>query len=178
MSDGLGPTGRTVANKVAMLRARSGISYAELSRRLTKIGRPIAVLWLRRIEAGDRRVDSDDLLALAAALGVSPLTLLMPDAQAGDTEVTATVGSHPADELWAWLRADEALRGPLLGSRREAGDFIAWAWPQHRLAEFSRELGLRFDELLKFGRQLDFRSTTTLDVTSKESTEDNDNGND
>jgi transcriptional regulator with XRE-family HTH domain len=146
MSDGLGPTGLTVANKVAMLRARSGISYAELSRRLTRIGRPIAVLGLRRIEAGDRRVDSDDLVALAAAFGVSPITLLMPDVPAGDTEVTATgVGSHPAGELWAWLRADEALRGPLMGSRREAGDFIAWAWPRHRLAEFSRELRLHYD---------------------------------
>jgi len=52
------------------------MSYAELSRRLTEQGRPIAALGLRRIEAGERRVDADDLVALASVLEVDPGKML------------------------------------------------------------------------------------------------------
>ena len=53
------------------------IGYAELSRRLTELDRPIPPLGLRHIEEGKRRVDVDEWLALAKALYVGPLTLLL-----------------------------------------------------------------------------------------------------
>ena len=47
------------------LRERTNLGYAQLSRKLKEAGRAIPELGLRRIEDGDRRVDVDDLAALA-----------------------------------------------------------------------------------------------------------------
>jgi hypothetical protein len=60
------------------LRETQNLGYTKLASILEEMGRPIPELGLRRIESGDRRVDVDDLMALAMALGVSPVTLLMP----------------------------------------------------------------------------------------------------
>lgn len=69
-------TGETV--RVNFKRLRGGMQYKELAQKLEAIGRPIPTLGLRRIEAGERRVDVDDLMALAVVFDVSPLTLLLP----------------------------------------------------------------------------------------------------
>jgi hypothetical protein len=47
------------------------MQYQELAERLEKVGRPIPVLGLRRIESEERRVDADDLVDWAIVLGVS-----------------------------------------------------------------------------------------------------------
>lgn len=77
-SNPLGPVGTTVRENIKKLREVRKLSYAELSRQLTSIGRPIHALGLRRLEDGDRRVDVDDLCALAFVLGVEPSRLLNP----------------------------------------------------------------------------------------------------
>ncbi|WP_206499121.1 helix-turn-helix domain-containing protein [Rhodococcus sp. KRD175] len=106
----LGRTGRTAAANVKRLRETQRLSYAEMSRVLDGLGRPIATLGLSRIENGERRIDVDDLLALAQALGVSPLTLLMPTTETAEQPVEATgLGDVPAIELWHWLRTDLPL---------------------------------------------------------------------
>lgn len=95
--------GETLRQNVQRIREAQRLTYVELSRRLGDAGRPIPVLGLRRIERGERRVDGDDLVALAFVLGVSPLTLLLPWTEAadervqvlGDVEVTAA-------QLWDW----------------------------------------------------------------------------
>jgi transcriptional regulator with XRE-family HTH domain len=104
----LGPIGIGVSRNVRALREDQNLSYAELSRRVTAAGRDIAALGLRRIEYGTRRVDADDLVALALALGVSPVTLLMPPASDRTEQVAATetAGKLPAERLWNWLCAD------------------------------------------------------------------------
>ena len=61
---------------IKRIREGQRVTYVELSKRLAVLGRPIPVLGLRRIERGERRVDVDDLLALAAAFGVEPIRLL------------------------------------------------------------------------------------------------------
>ncbi|EHM29101.1 hypothetical protein SPW_2559 [Streptomyces sp. W007] len=43
---------------------------------MTALGRPMTITMLSRIECRQRRCDVDDLVAIAAALDVSPLTLL------------------------------------------------------------------------------------------------------
>jgi hypothetical protein len=73
----LGVFGLAVAANVR--RFRGDTSYAELSRRLAEIGRPIPPLGLRHLEAGSRRIDVDDLVALALALDVTPIALLAPE---------------------------------------------------------------------------------------------------
>lgn len=90
----LGPTGEAVRANIRSLRDRERISGAELSARLKKIGRPIPPLGIQRIEAGSRRVDTDDLVALAVALGVSPIRLLMPESAEVDDQVVQT-GREP-----------------------------------------------------------------------------------
>ncbi len=60
------------------------MSYAELSRRPEELGRPIPPLGLTRIRDGKRRIDVDDLIALALALDVSPAVLLLPLTESPD----------------------------------------------------------------------------------------------
>lgn len=71
----VGPSGRQVADNVARLRRARGLSTRGLAKALDEHGRSIPSSGLSRIEQGTRRVDVDDLLALAAALGVTPTQL-------------------------------------------------------------------------------------------------------
>lgn len=110
----LGPTGETVRANIQRLRKDQNLGYTKLARILKEeIDRPIPDLGLRRIEAGDRRVDVDDLMALAVALGVSPATLLMPavDSVQPQDDVAATAVAVPvaAERLWEWLTAQSPL---------------------------------------------------------------------
>ena len=107
----LGPTGETLRANVIALRERKNLTYAQLSRKLKAAGRPIPELGLRRIEDGDRRVDVDDLVALAAALEVSPITLLMPSTADADEIAATAVGAVTALRLWQWLAAEMPLAG-------------------------------------------------------------------
>lgn len=113
----LGPTAVAVANAVRRHRERVGWGYARLSRELTKIGRDIPSLGLSRIEAGERRVDTDDLTALAVAFGVSPISLLMPsgDDDTRDTLVQLTgTDKIPGERVWSWLNSSYPLTGSVL----------------------------------------------------------------
>lgn len=106
----LGHTGETVRANVKRIRDDVlRISQAELSRRLGDLGRPMPALGIQRIEAGTRRVDADDLVALSVALKVSPTVLLMPVADESDAvSTTGSLGVLAADRLWAWLTSDDA----------------------------------------------------------------------
>ena len=134
--DSIGPTGTTVAANIKRLRKQRGLAFTELSARLGAIDRPIPPLGLRKIESGGRRLDTDDLTALAVALGVSPITLLMPADTDTSTAVTATgVGNDiPAERLWAWLGAAYPLRGAVL-------PFFAEALPPWASDRMAAQLG-------------------------------------
>ncbi|WP_158714359.1 helix-turn-helix domain-containing protein, partial [Kitasatospora aureofaciens] len=75
----------------------------DLSERVGALGRSIPPLGISRIEAGTRRIDTDDLVALALALNVSPLTLLLPDAW--DEEQVRLTASVRLSTRTAWLWA-------------------------------------------------------------------------
>lgn len=114
----LGPTGEQVRKNVARLRA--GWQYKELSEALGRVGHPIAPLGLRRIEAGERRVSVDDLVALAVVFEVSPLTLLLPEdghgsLASGLTGVRdgAEAKMVPHNVQWLWGLGEEPLTLPL-----------------------------------------------------------------
>jgi transcriptional regulator with XRE-family HTH domain len=109
-----GPTAERVSRNVAELRERRGLSLAELSARLVLLGRPILGTGLHKIEKGTRRVDVDDLVALAMALGVTPTRLLLPptaDPEGSPVELT-TKRSVPWERAWAWASGQEALPAP------------------------------------------------------------------
>jgi hypothetical protein len=115
-----GPIGTAVAANIETLLESQNLSYAELSRRLDKLGRPIAPLGLTRIRDHKRRVDVDDLVALALALGVSPTTLLLPasdgstqaGAAGGKVPVTDRGGEYPRRQIWSWLIAEAPIDAP------------------------------------------------------------------
>lgn len=109
----LGATGTCVAEGIREYRQKRQLSFADLEERLTSAGHRIHALGLRRIEARTRRVDVDDLMAIAAALNVSPLRLLLhiPDHGQGTPYEVAT--GLPEDVPWneaiAWARDETGL---------------------------------------------------------------------
>jgi hypothetical protein len=80
----IGPAGEVLAASIRRIRTAQRLAFAELSRELDKVGRPIPELGLRRIERGERRVDYDDLLALAYVLRVCPVDLMVSSAANDD----------------------------------------------------------------------------------------------
>lgn len=73
----VGPVGRNVAENLSRLRAVRGLSTRQLSARLGDLGRKIPASGITRMELGARRIDVDDLVALAAALEVEPTQLML-----------------------------------------------------------------------------------------------------
>lgn len=132
----LGPTGQAVADNVRRL--RGDMQYVKLAARLAELGRPIPTLGLRKIESYERRVDADDLVALAAALYVSPATLLMPSPVAADDIVAVANTEFKAAVLWEWLIAEWPFpRGSGLA------EFLARALPPWKLAGVERQIANR-----------------------------------
>jgi 8-oxo-dGTP pyrophosphatase MutT (NUDIX family)/transcriptional regulator with XRE-family HTH domain len=126
----LGPVGRYVIDNLAELRAARRLTYKQLADRLEQLGRPIPTLGLSRIEKGARRVDADDLVALAIALQVNPAALLLPKTARPDDEIELTTRvSAPAAAAWRW--ADGRIPLPRLSevTQPEQADFEKYARP-------------------------------------------------
>src|SRR4051794_12330128 len=107
----LGPTGVNVTHTVRKFRKLRGLGYAELSRMLAELGRDIPSLGLRRIEVGERRVDADDLMALAIALDVTPLALLLPAAADGEAQLVPADNPMPWQHIWLWATGQQVSSG-------------------------------------------------------------------
>jgi transcriptional regulator with XRE-family HTH domain len=98
----LGPTGEAVAENVRRLRVALGMSLRDLESKLQENGHhAIAHSGLSKIENKSRRVDVDDLMALALALAVTPVALLLPAARSPRDPVELT-GWGSVDASWAW----------------------------------------------------------------------------
>jgi hypothetical protein len=105
----IGEAGRNVIANIDQLRHARGLSFRGLSECLGTAGRPILPAVLHRMSQGGRRVDADDLVALAAVLGVCPADLLAPPS---DEEIGAE--PHPAQRETGNLadRIGEVLAAP------------------------------------------------------------------
>ncbi|MDO3110423.1 hypothetical protein [Mycobacteroides abscessus] len=102
-----GPVARTLAWNVQRVRAETQQSHADLRQRLEELGHPVHRSWVSEVENCRRRVDVDDLVVLAAALRVSPATLLMPMSLVADDLVRQTpIGAHEARDYWEFLVAE------------------------------------------------------------------------
>lgn len=99
-SDKIGAVGQRVAANVKHFRGRIGVR--ELSARMTDLGRPILPSGITKIELGQRRVDADDLVALAVALEVNTNALLMPRDPEADTAVLTEDYSTTGKRAWRW----------------------------------------------------------------------------
>jgi transcriptional regulator with XRE-family HTH domain len=129
----IGPTGRRAAETVAALRKRDRLSYRELSDKLKKLGRPIPTLGLSRVERGERRIDADDLVALAIAIGTTPNRLLLPGTAQQRVDVALTPGVEISEQLaWAWAQGKapiEACQGVVPTER--VHQFLNRSLPDH-----------------------------------------------
>ncbi|MGW3663726.1 helix-turn-helix domain-containing protein [Streptomyces sp. NPDC005141] len=94
-------TGENVRANVARLRKARGLTTYQLATALKAAGRAIPQSGISRIESGARRVDVDDLTALAVVFGVSPQALLLPLTDRPDENVEIT-GRGEVDALTAW----------------------------------------------------------------------------
>lgn len=132
----LGPVGHALAANVKNIRESQRLTFVALSERLNDVGRPIAVLGLRRIERGERRVDADDLLALANALGVNPVDLLV-SADANDSAVYYVTPKTAISAKTArdWIGGIGFLNPP--NDPAELADALRWL-PPHRAAVLNR----------------------------------------
>ncbi len=109
----LGPTGERLRLAVARVREARGISKKELSDRVAALGRPIPPLGISRLEAGTRRIDADDLVALALALRVSVNALLLPTEGDGSDSVELTDQVVlSASDAWQWADGDKPHEKP------------------------------------------------------------------
>lgn len=102
-----GPLTRQLAQSIQRIRKAQGLNYAQLAERLAQAGRPIPALGLSRMEQGDRRIDVDDLAAIAQALHVPPVWLLFPLGPEGEREIELLPGVRvPAEAALAWFAGD------------------------------------------------------------------------
>jgi transcriptional regulator with XRE-family HTH domain len=132
-----GPIGVNVTHTVRHFRKARRLSYAELSRKLADMGREIPSLGLRRIESGERRVDVDDLVGLALALGVSPLALLLPTEEG---QLVPEGDRYTAAGIWDWATGKRPLIGDALDFVRDSNPLD---WPNMQAA--IEELGVGGD---------------------------------
>ncbi|MFJ1788388.1 helix-turn-helix domain-containing protein [Streptomyces anulatus] len=103
-SSGWGPISENLKVNLPRLRKARGVSTTALSEALKQLGQHIPPTGITRIEKGQRRVDADDLVALALALNVSPLTLLLPEAWDGaPTRLTPNVRLS-SRTAWLWAQ--------------------------------------------------------------------------
>lgn len=110
MGDGQAPS-QVLGEKMRATRLRKGwTSQQRLADRLAELGISVDRSVVARLEAGTRGVQLDEASAIAAALGVSPLALLLPD----DPEEMVALAPKlkvRAEEARAWFRGDEPLPG-------------------------------------------------------------------
>lgn len=143
----LGPTGEQVQANVQRLREARGMTKKQLADRVTELGRAMAPLAVSRIEAGTRRVDIDDLAAIAIALRVSPITLMLPWAERADETAEVTgAGSVPTGAAWLWAEGIRPLilskADPIADMQRYILDSLpVWARDAARLAWRDGQVG-------------------------------------
>lgn len=149
----LGHTGYTVASNIALFRVKRGWKLADLSERMTAVGRPMTGNTLSSIENLTRRADVDDLVAISAALEVSPAALLMPqvddDEDGGIAWLIPTsaepdpgedgVASIQSGQFWHWLVADAPLDAPLFTDTGR-DEFEVESWRRKQVPPFAHRM--------------------------------------
>ncbi|MEV0683403.1 Z1 domain-containing protein [Nocardia sp. NPDC050378] len=149
----LGPTGIRLSKRVQDLRQARGLTLGTLARRLGDLGRPIDLSALAKVEKGQRRVDVDDLVALALALDVSPNWLLLPDNASHEQIELAERFRLTSSDAWEWAVRDQPrdLSSPAtevqqpsgLSAGRTTSFFLRNEWADHGASGVARATQLR-----------------------------------
>lgn len=149
----LGPSGQLVASNVKRLRTEQRITYAELSRKLSDMGRPIPTLGLSRIESEERRIDVDDLIAISIALDVSPITLLLSHGEDSEMIEVTGAGTTKARDFSNFVQGYQSLTTKGL-------DFALRSLPQGQ--RFSKSAGWTSGSDFELERTVRTDGETTL----------------
>ncbi len=142
-----GPSSARVAANVRRLRTEQQISTYELAKLLADAGWPIGAGGITRIEQGERRVDVDDLVALALVFGVSPNVLLMPRSRARLVQLQAEVELAPNSvtnlgNAWGWMTGEKLLpRGRPGVTLHDEAEFVLDNRPHRFALGFAGERG-------------------------------------
>lgn len=100
-----------MAARVRTVRIRKGwTSQQKLADELGKLGYEVDRSAIARLETGKRGVHVDEAFALAAALEVSPLSLMLPSAP-GEPVAVAPEMTVTSAEARAWARGESPLPG-------------------------------------------------------------------
>lgn len=116
-----GELGLRVAANLREIRERRGLSRRDVIEALAKEGRGMPETSLLNTEAGSRRLDVDDLVALALVLGVTPNRLLLPEADPGEDIALTDETVLSFVEAWKWATG-EAFPASLDGDHRHFRD--------------------------------------------------------
>jgi transcriptional regulator with XRE-family HTH domain len=97
-----GPTADRVAKNIERVRKARQLNQKDVSALLKGIGRRMLPTVISKMERGERRIDVDDLVALALVLNVSPLTLLLPDDSSQEPVCLADDFQVQSRTAWQW----------------------------------------------------------------------------
>lgn len=150
-----GPASERVRANVRRLREEQRLSLQELADRVTGLGRAMQQSTVSKIEQGDRRVDVDDLMALALALDATPNTLLLPhEADHEEINLVSPVRAE-ARLAWEWACGETpAFRAGEVGTEREQRKWEDGWRRRNRPQEHARilDLGAEVIELRAAGK--------------------------
>ena len=105
-----GPSGQRAAANLEEIREQRRLSQRDLAGLVERLGRPMSMQIVSKTEVGDRRIDVDDLMAFAVALGVTPNRLLLPGSVRDDEPVELLPEVRvSAMDAWKWATGDEPL---------------------------------------------------------------------
>ena len=139
-----------LAANIRRVREAQRLGFAELARMLSETGRPIPELGLRRIEKGERRVDFDDLLALAYVLKVCPVDLMVSNEAAEQPYPITPTERYESDSVRDWISGTTVRlqpvpnESPFTDPSTVLFDAVKWM-PRSRRAHVLREV-LHMDE--------------------------------
>lgn len=132
-----GPIGHNLIAALRELLEARGLSFNRASAALEELGRTLPPLAFSRTMKGERRIDVDELVALAVLLDVNPSALLFPRHVAPNDEIELTPKVHrAAGPVWGWADGKIPLPGPTQRTLTEmATDFSRYARPDFIVRE-------------------------------------------
>jgi transcriptional regulator with XRE-family HTH domain len=145
------PIRTVVGEQVAAIRKRRGWTQEDLARRLADLGCGyLGRGAIAKIETEKREVSVDELVALAAALNVTPVNVCVPYGADDQVEITPKI-RVPAPRARRWFYAWE----PIVSGKGKEGEFFSELSPDEWAIQKNphvRELSYLFENIIVTGR--------------------------